>query len=89
MHGPKVSPDFLADAGENIDWSQFQQSTPRVGRVCDFLFIFIFCESTFYFFSRACCNQSTNIPTISGSVNHRSAEGTNACAPNSAKKTNK
>lgn len=87
VHGPKVSPDFLADAGENIDWGQFQQPTPRVGRVCEYLFFSIF--SIFLLFCRACCNQSANIPTVSGSKNYRSAEGTNTYAPNSEKEINK
>lgn len=59
MHGPKVSPDFLADAGENIDWSQFQQSTPRVGRVCDFFF-FVRVHSTFSVV-RAAINVQTSL----------------------------
>lgn len=87
MHGPKVSPDFLADAGENIDWSEFQQSAPRVGRVCDFFFIFIvFLKSIFYLFSLSCCNHFTSISTVSGSATHRSDEGAKGYAPNAAKK---
>lgn len=87
MHGPKVSPDFLADAGENIDWSEFQQSAPRVGRVCDFFFFLtFFLKSIFYLFSPACCNQFANISLVSGNAAHRSDEGTKA--PNSAKKIN-
>lgn len=60
VHGFKVSPDFLDDAGENIDRSELQQSAPRVGRVCDFFF--------FLYKSIFCCNPCTNISAESGSA---------------------
>lgn len=55
-----------------------------LGYVIDYYYYYIKCISILYPFSRACCNQFTNISAVSRSATHRSE----ACDPNSAKKRN-